>query len=71
MTRTIVENIVKSINYELGIGTIFAVIDFANQKYYCYEPITYQGDSISFVDDYNKTIEVDCNLINGIKIEEK
>lgn len=71
MTRLLVENIIKAINYELGIGTIFVVIDFANQKYNCYEPITYLGDSISFVDDYNKVIEVDCNLINSIKIEEK
>ena len=70
MTRTLVKNIVKAINYELGNGLVYAVIEFANQKYNCYEPITYLGDSISFIDDYDKEIEVDCNLINSIKIEE-
>lgn len=70
MTRILVENIVKAINTELNNGLIYVVIDFANQKYNCYEPITYLGDSISFVDDYNKEIEVDCNLIDSIKIEE-
>lgn len=70
MTRTLVKNIVKAINYELGNCSVYAVIEFANQKYNCYEPITYLGDSISFIDDYDKEIEVDCNLINSIKIEE-
>lgn len=70
MTRILVENIVKAINHELGNCSVYAVIEFRSQKYNCYEPITYLGDSISFVDDYNKEIKVDCKLINSIKIEE-
>ena len=70
MTRILVENIVKAINHELGNCSVYAIIEFANQKYNCYEHITYLGDSISFIDDYDKEIEVDCKLINSIKIEE-
>ena len=70
MIRTLVENIVKAINYELGNCSVYAIIEFRGQKYNCYEPITYLGDSISFVDDYNKEIKVDCKLINSIKVEE-
>lgn len=70
MTRILVENIVKAINHELGNCSVYAIIEFCSQKYNCYEPINYLGDSISFVDDYNKEIEVDCKLIDSIKIEE-
>lgn len=70
MTRILVENIVKAINHELGNCSVYVVIEFRSQKYNCYEPITYLGDSISFIDDYNKEIKVDCKLINSIKIEE-
>ena len=71
MNKQLVQKIVKAINYELDNGSVYAVIEFANQKYNCYEHITYLGDSISFIDDYDKEIEVDCKLINSIKVEEK
>ena len=65
MTRVLVENIVKAINTELNNALTYVVIEVANQKYNCYEPITYLGDSISYVDDYNK--EVDYNVIDSIR----
>lgn len=70
MTKILVENIVKAINYELSNGLVYAIIEFRSQKCNCYKPITYLGDSISFIDDYNKEIKVDCKVINSIKIEE-
>lgn len=70
MTSLLVKNIVKAINCELGNCSVYAIIEFRSQKYNCYEPITYLGDSISFIDDYNEEIKVECKLINSIKIEE-
>lgn len=70
MTKTLVENILKAISYELNNGLVYAVIETGRNKYNCYESIDIHDCEIGFDDDYNERITLDFKDINSIKIEE-
>lgn len=70
MTRILVKNILKAVNYELNNGLVYVIIETGRNKYNCYESIDIYDCGIGFDDDYNERITLGFKDINSIKIEE-
>lgn len=70
MTRTLVENVVKAINWELNNGLVYVEFTISGKTYITYTPINYDNDVIRFVDGCNNSVELVCKAIDEINIIE-
>lgn len=69
MNKQLIQKIVEAYNEDFALEPIYIIIESNGHYYNCYDRIVIINDVITFVDDYVKTIVLECKDIDSVKVD--
>lgn len=68
MNKHLIEKLVKAYNDYRNDEMIYIIVETNNILYQCYDKVTYGEKGISFIDEDDKHITLDYEIIVGVKV---